>query len=82
MVQAVDTSYLSIAELAALYRQREVSPVEVTQHLLERALGLQGAAACLHHADAGAGPGGGAPGGGRSAAGRDRLPLAGHSGGL
>ena len=41
MVQAVDTSYLSIAELAALYRQREVSPVEVTQHLLERALGLQ-----------------------------------------
>ena len=41
MVQAVDTSYLSIAELAALYRQREVSPVEVTQHLLERAMGLQ-----------------------------------------
>src|SRR4029434_10925614 len=41
MVQAVDTSYLSIAELAALYRQRDVSPVEVTQHLLERAAGLQ-----------------------------------------
>jgi Asp-tRNA(Asn)/Glu-tRNA(Gln) amidotransferase A subunit family amidase len=41
MVQAVDTSYVSIAELAALYRQREVSPVEVTQHLLERAAGLQ-----------------------------------------
>ena len=41
MVQAVDTSYVSIAELAALYRQREVSPVEVTQHLLERAVGLQ-----------------------------------------
>jgi aspartyl-tRNA(Asn)/glutamyl-tRNA(Gln) amidotransferase subunit A len=41
MVQAIDTSYVSIAELAALYRQREVSPVEVTQHLLERAAGLQ-----------------------------------------
>ena len=41
MVQAVDTSYLSIAELAALYRQRDVSPVEVTQHLLERTAGLQ-----------------------------------------
>lgn len=41
MVQAIDTSYVSIAALAALYRQREVSPVEVTQHLLERAAGLQ-----------------------------------------
>ena len=41
MVQAVDTSYVSIAELAALYRQRAVSPVEVTQHLLERGAGLQ-----------------------------------------
>ena len=41
MVQAIDTSYVSIAVLAALYRQREVSPVEVTQHLLERAAGLQ-----------------------------------------
>jgi hypothetical protein len=41
MVQAIDTSYVSIAELAALYRQRDVSPVEVTQHLLERAAGLQ-----------------------------------------
>src|SRR5207244_7838007 len=29
------------AELAVLYRQRAVSPVEVTQHLLERAVGLQ-----------------------------------------
>src|SRR5215471_15743038 len=41
MVPAVDMSYVSIAELAALYRQRVVSPVEVTQHLLERAAGLQ-----------------------------------------
>src|SRR5262249_5036650 len=41
MVQAVDTSYVSIPELAALSRQRAVSPVEVTQHLLERAMGLQ-----------------------------------------
>ena len=41
MVQTVDTSYMSIAELAALYRQRDVSPVEVTQHLLERGAGLQ-----------------------------------------
>src|SRR5262245_46995478 len=41
MVHAVDTSYMSIAELAALYRQRAVSPVEVTHHLLERAAGLQ-----------------------------------------
>jgi aspartyl-tRNA(Asn)/glutamyl-tRNA(Gln) amidotransferase subunit A len=41
MVQALDVGYLSIAELGRLYRRRELSPVEVTQRLLERAESLQ-----------------------------------------
>jgi aspartyl-tRNA(Asn)/glutamyl-tRNA(Gln) amidotransferase subunit A len=41
VVQAVDVAYLSIAELGQLYRRRDLSPVEVTLGLLERAQSLQ-----------------------------------------
>jgi aspartyl-tRNA(Asn)/glutamyl-tRNA(Gln) amidotransferase subunit A len=41
MVQSVDIAYLSIAELGALYRSRELSPVEVAGQLLDRATSLQ-----------------------------------------
>lgn len=41
MVQALDVSYLSIAALGRHYRTRELSPVEVTRQLLERAERLQ-----------------------------------------
>ena len=36
MVQAADLAYLSIAEAGALFRRRELSPVELTTALLER----------------------------------------------
>jgi aspartyl-tRNA(Asn)/glutamyl-tRNA(Gln) amidotransferase subunit A len=41
MVQALDTAYLSIAELAKLYRSRDLSPVEVAAQQLVRAESLQ-----------------------------------------
>jgi aspartyl-tRNA(Asn)/glutamyl-tRNA(Gln) amidotransferase subunit A len=41
VVQSVDIAYLSISELATLYRSRELSPVEVARHLLDRAASLQ-----------------------------------------
>ncbi len=41
MVQALDVTYLSVAQLGALYRSRELSPVEVTEQLLARAESLQ-----------------------------------------
>src|SRR5712691_2556383 len=41
MVQATDLIYLSIAEAGALYRRKELSPVEHVRALLERAERLQ-----------------------------------------
>jgi aspartyl-tRNA(Asn)/glutamyl-tRNA(Gln) amidotransferase subunit A len=41
MVQALDVSYLSVAELGKLFRSSELSPVEVTEQLLDRAESLQ-----------------------------------------
>jgi aspartyl-tRNA(Asn)/glutamyl-tRNA(Gln) amidotransferase subunit A len=41
MVQTLDVAFLGVAELAEHYRRRELSPVEVTQQLLERAERLQ-----------------------------------------
>jgi aspartyl-tRNA(Asn)/glutamyl-tRNA(Gln) amidotransferase subunit A len=41
MVQSLDVAYLSIAELGALYRSRELSPVEVARQLLDRAASVQ-----------------------------------------
>jgi aspartyl-tRNA(Asn)/glutamyl-tRNA(Gln) amidotransferase subunit A len=41
MVQALDVAYLSIAELAQLFRSHELSPVEVTEQLLARGESLQ-----------------------------------------
>jgi aspartyl-tRNA(Asn)/glutamyl-tRNA(Gln) amidotransferase subunit A len=36
MVQSVDVAYLSIAEAGALFRNRELSPVELVNALYER----------------------------------------------
>ena len=36
MPQTVDLAYLSIAEASALFRRREISPVELVNALLER----------------------------------------------
>ena len=42
MPQTVDLAYLSIAEAGALFRRRELSPVELVNALLERSERLQG----------------------------------------
>jgi len=41
MPQTVDLAYLSIAEAGALFRRRELSPVELVNALLERSEQLQ-----------------------------------------
>src|SRR5262249_57742218 len=41
MPQTVDLAYLSIAEAGALFRRRELSPVELVNALLERSERLQ-----------------------------------------
>lgn len=41
MIQSIDIAYLSIADLAKLYRAHELSPVEVAKHLLDRAESVQ-----------------------------------------
>src|SRR5688500_6433144 len=41
MPQTVDLAYLSIAEAGALFRRREISPVELVNALLERSERLQ-----------------------------------------
>ena len=41
MQQTVDLAYLSIAEAGALFRRREIAPVELVNALLERSEQLQ-----------------------------------------
>jgi Asp-tRNA(Asn)/Glu-tRNA(Gln) amidotransferase A subunit family amidase len=41
MPQTVDLAYLSIAEAGALFRRRELSPVELVNALLDRSERLQ-----------------------------------------